>query len=122
MKLVVIESPYAGQIARNVEYARACMADSLRRGEAPIASHLLYTQPGILRDEVEGERELGINAGKVVANQSEPVEAVLRYVEKHPTDLIVLATSRRGSHVSWLSKSVSAPVTRKAGQMTFSRS
>jgi nucleotide-binding universal stress UspA family protein len=63
--------------------------------------------------------ELGINAGKVVANQSGPVEAVLRYLEKHPTDLIVLATSRRGSHVSWLSKSVSAPVTRKAGQMTL---
>ena len=63
--------------------------------------------------------ELGINAGKVVANQSEPVEAVLRYLEKHPTDLIVLATSRRGRHVSWLSKSVSAPVTRKAGQMTL---
>jgi nucleotide-binding universal stress UspA family protein len=63
--------------------------------------------------------ELGINAGKVVANQSEPVEAVLKYLEKHPTDLIVLATSRRGSHVSWLSKSVSAPVTRKAGQMTL---
>jgi nucleotide-binding universal stress UspA family protein len=63
--------------------------------------------------------ELGIAAGKVVANESEPVEAVLRYLEKHPTDLIVLSTSRRGSHVSWLSKSVSAPVTRKAGQMTL---
>lgn len=63
--------------------------------------------------------ELGINASKVVANQSEPVNAVLRYLEKHPTDLIVLATSRRGSHVSWLSRSVSAPVTRKAGEMTL---
>ena len=63
--------------------------------------------------------ELGIAASKVVANEGAPVEAVLRYLEKHPADLIVLATSRRGSHVPWLGKSVSAPVTRKAGQMTL---
>ena len=35
------------------------------RGEAPIASHLLYTQPGILRDEIPGERQQGIDAGRV---------------------------------------------------------
>jgi len=63
--------------------------------------------------------ELGITANKVVANEGAPVDAVLAYLEKHPTDLIVLATSRRGSHVPWLGKSVSAPVTRKAGQMTL---
>ena len=62
---------------------------------------------------------LGIGASKVVANKGAPVDAVLRYLEKHPTDLIVLATSRRGSHIPWLGKSVSAPVTRKAGQMTL---
>ncbi len=33
------------------------------RGEAPIASHLLYTQPGILDDAVPSERQLGIDAG-----------------------------------------------------------
>jgi hypothetical protein len=63
MKLVIIESPYAGKIKENVEYARAAMRDSLNRGEAPIASHLLYTQPGILRDEVPEERQWGIDAG-----------------------------------------------------------
>jgi hypothetical protein len=63
MPLVIIESPYAGDIEANVEYARACMRDSLNRGEAPIASHLLYTQPGILRDEVPEERQWGIDAG-----------------------------------------------------------
>lgn len=63
MKLVIIESPYAGDIEVNVAYARACMRDSLERGEAPIASHLLYTQPGILRDEVAEERAWGIRAG-----------------------------------------------------------
>lgn len=62
-KLVIVESPYAGDIEANVAYARAAMRDSLNRGEAPIASHLLYTQPGILRDEVADERQWGIDAG-----------------------------------------------------------
>ena len=63
MKLVILESPYAGDIEKNIEYARACMADCLHRGEAPFASHLLYTQPGVLKDEVPEERKLGIEAG-----------------------------------------------------------
>lgn len=63
MKLVILESPYAGDIEANVEYARRCVRDSLLRGEAPIASHLLYTQPGVLRDEVPEERQHGIDAG-----------------------------------------------------------
>jgi hypothetical protein len=60
---VILESPYAGDIKRNVKYARECVRDSLSRGEAPIASHLLYTQEGILKDEIEEERNWGINAG-----------------------------------------------------------
>lgn len=63
MKLVVIESPYAGDIEANVEYAQKCVRDSLERGEAPIASHLLFTQPGILRDGVKEERQWGMDAG-----------------------------------------------------------
>jgi hypothetical protein len=63
MKLVILESPYAGDIDRNVAYARRCLRDSLLRGEAPIASHLLYTQPGVLRDEEPLERQHGIDAG-----------------------------------------------------------
>jgi hypothetical protein len=62
-QLVVLESPYAGDVDRNVRYARACVRDSLARGEAPIASHLLYTQDGILRDDVPEERAQGIEAG-----------------------------------------------------------
>jgi hypothetical protein len=60
---VILESPYAGEIVRNIDYARRCVRDSVMRGEAPIASHLLFTQPGILRDEVPDERKLGIAAG-----------------------------------------------------------
>lgn len=63
MRRVILESPFGGDVAANVAYARRCVRDSLSRGEAPIASHLLYTQPGILRDEYPQEREWGIEAG-----------------------------------------------------------
>lgn len=63
VKLVVLETPYAGDVEENIKYARACIRDCLMRGEAPIASHLLYTQPGILDDNVPEERRQGIAAG-----------------------------------------------------------
>ena len=62
---VVIESPYAGNIFqrwRNRRYARKCMLDSLNRGEAPYASHLLYTQ--VLDDSKPLDRSRGIMAGQ----------------------------------------------------------
>lgn len=63
MLLVVIESPFAGDTERNMAYLAACMRDSILRGEAPYASHGLYTLPGCLDDDVPEERTLGINAG-----------------------------------------------------------
>ena len=63
MRRVIVESPYAGDVATNIAYARAAVRDCLMRGEAPIASHLLFTQPGILDDDVADERRLGIEAG-----------------------------------------------------------
>jgi hypothetical protein len=63
MRRVILESPYAGDVAANVEYARRCVRDCVLRGEAPIASHLLFTQPGILDDQVPRERAMGIDAG-----------------------------------------------------------
>ena len=62
-RIVIVESPYAGDIEKNVAYARAALRDCILRGEVPLASHLLYTQPGVLRDEVPQERELGIQLG-----------------------------------------------------------
>lgn len=63
MRRVVLESPFAGDVEVNIAYARRCIRDSLLRGESPIASHLLYTQPNILRDDDPIERAHGINAG-----------------------------------------------------------
>lgn len=67
MRLVIVESPYAGlapgAVAAHETYARLALADCLARGEAPFASHLLYTQPGVLDDLDPVEREKGIAAG-----------------------------------------------------------
>jgi len=63
VKLVIIESPYAGDIEKNTKYLRACIRDSLSRGESPIASHAIYPQPEILDDMNPEERKLGLSAG-----------------------------------------------------------
>lgn len=61
MKTVIIESPYAGDIQNNLEYAKEAAMDCLNRKESPFASHLFYTQ--FLDDKNPRERRLGINAG-----------------------------------------------------------
>jgi hypothetical protein len=64
---VIIETPYANTVTdvvrQHIRYLRACLRDSLLRNEAPFASHAMYTQPGVLSDDVEADRGLGITAG-----------------------------------------------------------
>lgn len=61
MTRVILESPYTGDVDRNVKYALRALYNSLLLGEAPIASHLLYTQ--VLDDNDPVDRSIGINAG-----------------------------------------------------------
>lgn len=63
MRRVVIESPYAGNVERNLRYLRAAMRHSLDNNEAPFASHGLYAQEGMLDDTKPEQRRLGIEAG-----------------------------------------------------------
>ena len=55
---VFIESPYAGQIERNLAYARECLIHSIAKGEAPFLSHLIYTQ--VLDDTIYVQRLMGL--------------------------------------------------------------
>lgn len=71
LRLVFVESPYAGDVEANQNYARACMSDCLKRGEAPFACHLLYTQEGVLDDDKPEERNLGMRAGMAWGNMAE---------------------------------------------------
>ena len=80
VKFVDIETPYAAPdnegVKRNVRYARACARDCLQRGEIPYASHLFFPQPGILDDNIPGEREMGIRAGKEIIEKLEATTVV----------------------------------------------
>lgn len=59
---VVLESPFGADPDRFIPYGRACIADSIQQGEAPLAMHLLYTQPGVLNDRVPTDRAKGMEA------------------------------------------------------------
>ena len=63
--------------------------------------------------------QLGIDVRKIIAQQANPVKAVLGYLDGHAADLIVLATHQQEGRAHWLRNSVAEPVARRAGQMTL---
>lgn len=71
MKLVVIESPYAGDVERNRIYLNRCIRDCIDRGESPYASHKMLVDS--LDDTVAEERRTGIKAGLIWAGQADLV-------------------------------------------------
>lgn len=75
MKRVVIESPFAGDVELNLRYLRACMHHCLKSGEAPYASHALYTQPGVRAPS--GSIDCGATSG----TRSVPCSPACRPVE-----------------------------------------
>jgi nucleotide-binding universal stress UspA family protein len=62
---------------------------------------------------------LGIDVRKVMTQDSDPVAACLRYLERNPTDLIVLATHQHEGRARWLSKAVAEPLARESGLLTL---
>ena len=67
MRRVVVISRCRGnwlQRLRFRAYARLAVRDCLMRGEAPVAAHLLYGHRVILRDWVDAERAMGMEAGQ----------------------------------------------------------
>jgi nucleotide-binding universal stress UspA family protein len=71
---------------------------------------------GSLRSAVPA---LGIDVRKMIAQERNPVSSLLRYLDTHPTDLIVLASHRHDDGTHWLRRSVAEPVARKSGQATL---
>ena len=69
-------APTSEELSRNIRYARACVRDALLRGEIPFASHLFYTQTGVLDDNVPDERERGIMAGKAIIEKLDATTVV----------------------------------------------
>ncbi len=71
---------------------------------------------GSSREEVK-KLELGIR--KIQSFKHDPVASILKYLEKHETDLIVLATHQQKGIDRWLHQTIAEPVARGAGQMTL---
>jgi hypothetical protein len=95
MRRVILESPFAGNVWtrwQNRRYARQCLRDSCLRGEAPLASHLLYTQA--LDDSDLHERKIGIESGLAWGPVS---DATVVYVDRGITSGMRLGIARAKS-------------------------
>lgn len=60
-RLVYICSPYAGDVGKNVEFAKAACRYAMERNCTPVAVHLLY--PQLLDDSDPVQRRAGIRMG-----------------------------------------------------------
>jgi nucleotide-binding universal stress UspA family protein len=57
---------------------------------------------------------IGIDVRKVVMTDADPARAVERFLEKHPTDLVVLAAHAHKGHMRWTHASISRPIAEAA--------
>src|SRR5262249_2393331 len=91
-----------------------------QRTHAPSVRHMLerwgVLPPGSPRSAVPA---LGIQVRKVLTQQGDPVAAALAYLEQNRTDLVVLTTRRHDGRARRWTRSVAAPLTRGAGQLTL---
>lgn len=101
-KRVLIESPYAGDVAENLRYLHIAMRDSIfHYDEAPIASHELYTRA--LNDLVPEERAIGIAAG---LRWGEAAELTAVYLDRGISNgmrLGIEAAEKAGRPIEWRS-------------------
>jgi len=91
------EEDHKREYEENVAYARAAMLDCIQRGEAPFASHLLYTQ--VLDDAEADERKTGMRAGMHIGDA---MDARVVYIDLGVSVGMRAAITRaesRGQHV-----------------------
>ena len=63
--------------------------------------------------------ELGIAVQKIIASDRSPVRASLNFLDKHPTDLVVLAVHQYEGRMRWQHKRVAEPIAHATGAMTL---
>jgi nucleotide-binding universal stress UspA family protein len=63
--------------------------------------------------------DLGLDVKKVLAHGRNPADAVLWYLEEHPTDLVILATHQRDGLSRWVHRAVAEPIARHSKTMTL---
>lgn len=73
-------------------------------------------EPGARKDDVAAT---GLRIKKVKRTSDEPVQTILRHIERHRPDLIVLATHQRQGLARWLNPAEAEPIARHARVMTL---
>jgi nucleotide-binding universal stress UspA family protein len=63
--------------------------------------------------------KLGLRIKKILNAERDPLAAMIDYCEKHPPDLLVLATHQRDGLARWLHRPVAEPLARHARAMTL---
>jgi nucleotide-binding universal stress UspA family protein len=61
----------------------------------------------------------GLRVAKILASSADPVKSIMRHLEHHPADLIVLATHQREGLARWMHKPVAEKIARRSGAMTL---
>lgn len=94
--IILLESPYLHEHPIDGEeysiYLSRCLRDSLKRGEAPIATHAMYTRPGVLNLSI-GEATLATLASDDLA---ELIPITVAYTDYGITEKMDLGLDRAG--------------------------
>jgi nucleotide-binding universal stress UspA family protein len=72
--------------------------------------------PGSSKEVV---RNLGLEVHKVKRSSDDPVRTILKYLNDHEPDLIVLATHQRCGLSRWINRSIAEPIARHSRLMTL---
>ncbi len=72
-----------------------------------------------LNSSEEEVGRLGLQVNKVTKPHKDTVDSILRYLNRHPHDLIVLVTYQHDGLERLLNKAVAEPVARRSGEMTL---
>lgn len=94
MRLVIIESPFAGDVVTHKKYLQRCIRDCIKRGESPYASHQMLTEA--LDDLNPEERKLGIEAGFAWRKMADATVVYLDYGQSRGMTLGIAAASALG--------------------------
>jgi len=90
MKLIYVASPYAGDIERNMKFAKEACRLVMNEGYAFFAPHLLY--PQVLDDGCPEERQLGLDMGKKMLTSCDELWAFGDFISPGMKDEIDMAT------------------------------
>jgi hypothetical protein len=105
MRRVFLCSPYRGDIDRNLAYLHTAIGDSVSRGEAPFAPHLIY--PQVLDDSDPEQRRRGLEAGLSWLRQADCLVAYIDFGYSHGMQTERLFAEQYGIHIE--ERSLGAP-------------